>query len=101
MAAAEKDDAIDDFIELMLGMEGLLHVQARFDVENLLRYIRRPLTKPEQAEILAAVLAAKRYTFIESGLMHPSFRELFSMVATRAQRLRVEQALRTTLTTAA
>jgi len=60
MVAAEKDDAIDDFIELVLGMEGLLHVQARFDVENLLRYIRRPLAKPEQAEILAAVLAAKR-----------------------------------------
>jgi hypothetical protein len=33
--------------------------------------------------------------------MHPSFRELFSMVATRAQRRRIEPALRTTLTTAA
>jgi hypothetical protein len=46
------------------------------------------------------VLAAKRYTFIGSGLMHPSFRELFSMIATRAQRQRVEQALGATLTTA-
>ena len=101
MAAAERDEAIDDFIELMLGMEGLLHVQARFDVENLLRYIRRPLVKREQTEILAAVLAAKRYTFIESGLIHPSFRELFSLVATRAQRQRVEEALGATLTTAA
>jgi hypothetical protein len=53
-----------------------------------------------QAEILGAVLAAKRYTFIESGLMHPSFRELFSMIPTRAQRQRVEQALGATLTTA-
>jgi hypothetical protein len=99
MTAPERDDAINDFVELMLGMEGLLQVQARFDVQNLLRYIRRPLANLEQAEILAAVLTAKRYTFIESGLLHPSFRELFSMVATRTQRQRVEEALGATLAT--
>jgi hypothetical protein len=41
--------------------------------------------------------AAEKDDAIESGLMHPSFRQLFSMVATRAQRERVEQALGTTL----
>jgi hypothetical protein len=101
MALGEKDAAIDDFVELIRGLDDILQVQARFDVENLLRSIRRPLTSAEQTEVLAGVLAAKRHTFIESGLMHPSFRELFSLVATRAQRLRVEQALGTTLAIAA
>jgi hypothetical protein len=83
------------------GLDEILNVQTRFDVENLARSIRRPLTSAEQTELVAGVLAAKRHTFIASGLMHPSFRELFSLVATRAQRLRVEQALGTTLAIAA
>jgi hypothetical protein len=101
MALAERDQAIDDFVALMRGLDEILSSQARFDVENLLRSIRRPLTSAERAEVLAGVLAAKRYTFIESGLAHPTFRELFSLVATRAQRLRVEAALGTTLAIAA
>jgi hypothetical protein len=101
MALVEKDGAIDDFVGLVLGLDEILNVQARFDVENLLRAMRRPLTSAERTEVLAGVVAAKRHTFIASGLMHPSFRELFSLVATRAQRLRVEQALGTTLAIAA
>jgi len=98
---AGKDDAFDDFVELVIGMEALLSVQARFDVENLLRYIRRPIGKSEQAELLEAVTDAKRFALIESGLTHRSFRELFGLVATRAQRERVEEALDTRMTTVA
>jgi hypothetical protein len=39
------------------------------------------------------VLAAKRYTFIESGVTHPNFVELFGMVTTPAQQQKVQQAL--------
>lgn len=95
---AGRDDAFDDFVELVIGIEALLHVQARFDVDNLLRYIRRPLGKAEQAELLEAITDAKRYALIESGLTHQTFRELFGLVATRAQRERVEQALGTAMT---
>ena len=100
LAMAEKDDAIDQFVELMIGIEALLSVQARFDVENLRRSIRRSLTGAEEAEVLQAVTAAKRYAFVESGLTHSTFRELFSLVATRAQRQRVEDALETTMAVA-
>jgi hypothetical protein len=95
---AGKDDAFDDFVELVIGIEALLSVQARFDVENLLRYIGRPLGKTEHAELLDAVTDAKRFALIESGLTHQSFRELFGLVATRAQRERVEEALDTAMT---
>jgi hypothetical protein len=87
-------------IELLSEQHYLTCFQDDASLDPLTRHIRRPLAKPEQGEILAAVLAAKRYTLIESGLMHPSFRELFSMIPTRAQRQRVEQALGATLTTA-
>jgi hypothetical protein len=47
------------------------------------------------------VTDAKRFALIESGLTHRSFRELFGLVATRAQRERVEEALDTGMTTVA
>jgi hypothetical protein len=81
-------------------MEGLLHIQARLDVENLQRCIWRRLEKSEQAEILAAVLAAKRDTFVESGLTHPHFQELLRTVTTPEQQQKVRQALGAALTTA-
>ena len=54
LTLAEQERAIDDFIDLITGMDGLLHTQARLDVENLQRCIWRRLDEVEQAEILAA-----------------------------------------------
>jgi hypothetical protein len=99
LTLAEQEQAIDDFIDLITGMEGLLHIQARLDVENLQRCIWRRLEKSEQAEILAAVLAAKRDTFVEGGLTHPNFQELLRMVTTPEQQQKVRQALGAALTT--
>ena len=93
MSEAEKDQAIDDLIELVGAVDGLLQTQARLDVDNLQACLWRRLTIAERQEIEAAVLAAKRYTFIESGVTHPNFVELFGMVTTPAQQLKVQQAL--------
>jgi hypothetical protein len=101
MSAAEKDRAIDDLIELVGAVDGLLQTQARLDVDNLQRCLWRRLNAAEQREIGAAVLAAKRYTFIECGVTHPNFLELFDLVATPAQQQKVRQALGAVLATAA
>lgn len=99
LTLAERELAIEDFIDLIAGIEGLLHIQARLDVENLQRCIWRRLPKAEQAEILTAVLAAKRDTFVESGLTHPNFQELLRMVATPAQQQKVREAVGAVLAT--
>jgi hypothetical protein len=93
MSPAEKDQAIDELIELVGAVDGLLQLQAKLDVDNLQACLWRRLDAAERHEIQTAVLAAKRYTFIESGLTHPNFLDLFGMVATPAQRQKVEQAL--------
>jgi hypothetical protein len=93
MGEAEKDQAIDDLIELVGAVDGLLQTQARLDVDNLQACLWRRLEMAERQEIEAAVLAAKRYTFIESGVTHPNFLELFGMVTTPAQQHKVQQAL--------
>ena len=93
MSEAEKDQAIVDLIELVGAVDGLLQTQARLDVDNLQACLWRRLGMAERQEIEAAVLAAKRYTFIESGVTHPNFVELFGMVTTPAQQQKVQQAL--------
>jgi hypothetical protein len=101
MTPAEKDRAADDLIELVGAVDGLMQAQARLDVDNLSRYLGRPLAEAEWHEVHASVLRAKRYTFIESGVTHPNFQELFGMVATPAQQQKVQQALGGVLAAAA
>ncbi len=93
MTVAEKDTAIDDLIELIGAVDGLLQKQAGLDVDNLERYLARSFTETEEREVYASVLKAKRYTFIESGVTHPNFQALFSEVTTPAQQEKVRTAL--------
>ena len=90
---AEQDTAIDDLIGLVAAVDGLLQTQTGFDVDNLQQYLRRSFTTAERAEITAAVLAAKRYTFIETGVTHERSQELFGAVSNPAQQQRVGAAL--------
>ena len=93
MDDAEKDTAIDDLIELVGAVDGLLQKQAGFDVQNLQQYLSRDLSEAETTEIQDSVLRAKRYTFIESGVTHPNFQELFGIVTTPPQQQKVQKAL--------
>lgn len=93
MDDAEREVAIDDLIELVAAVHGLLEQQTALDVENLGRYLGRAFSASERAEIERSVMAAKRYTFIESGVTHPNFLALFGMVTTPAQQEKVQKAL--------
>jgi hypothetical protein len=101
MAEAETDAAVDDLIELVGTVDGLIQTQAGLDVDNLERYLGRTLGATQRRQVQAAVLAAKRYTFIESGVTHPNFQELFARVTTPAQQARVQAALGSVLAPAA
>jgi hypothetical protein len=93
LGPAERDRVFDDLIELVTMVDGLLQTQAQLDVDNLQACLWRRLSAADQQEIRAGVLAAKRYAFIESGLTHPNFLELFTLVATAEQQQRVLRAL--------
>jgi hypothetical protein len=97
LSEREREHAVDDLIELVGAVDGLLRTQARLDVLNFQNCLWRKLGEGEQQEIYAGVLAAKRYAFIESGVTHPHFQELFTLVTTPAQQARVHTALETML----
>ena len=97
MDDAERDTAIDDLIELVVAVDGLLQKQTGFDVQNFAKYIGRSLTNDEAQILRDSVLKAKRYTFLESGVTHPNFQALFGEVTTPAQQAKVQAALGTVL----
>ena len=93
MNDSERDQAITDLIELVQAVDGLLQKQSAYDVENLSQYLGRSFTTEEQEEIYREVLNTKRWVFIESGVTHPKFAELFQYISTPAQQERVQLAL--------
>jgi len=93
LTPAERERAIDELIELVGAVDGLLQMQVEHDLANLAARLPRTFDAQETAELKREVLRAKRWTFILSGVTHPRFEELFHEVTTEAQRARVGQAL--------
>ena len=97
MTEAERETAIDDLIGLVAAVDGLLRQQTALDVQNLERYLGRPLDEARRQDVHAAVLRAKRYVFIGSGVTHPNFQALFGAVTTSSQQQKVQRALESLL----
>ncbi len=93
MSESERDVAVDELIELDAAVDGLLKAQVDNDLANLRKALDRELSVHELDEVRDALLAAKRWTFLESGVTHPRFEELFVAVTTEPQRARVGAAL--------
>jgi shikimate 5-dehydrogenase len=74
-------------------VDGLLEQQAILDCLNLGRYLGRTFTDAERSEILDGLLKAKRHGFIDCGITHPNFLELFLSVTTSSQQARVQGAV--------
>lgn len=89
----ERSLAADEFVQLVTCLDGLLQKQAGFDVLNLEKYLGRSFPESEKQEIYQGLLAAKRWAFIESGVTHPNFQEVFGEVLPVADRERVHRAL--------
>jgi hypothetical protein len=93
MSDHDRQVAIEDLIELFGAADGLLQKQSELDVENFERYLGRSLAAEQRKEVYARVLQAKRYTFIESGVRHPNFVELFESLTTPKQQAQLQKAL--------
>ena len=89
----ERSIAADELVELLTAIDGLLQKQAGFDVLNVEKYLSRSFPEAEKQEIYQNLLGAKRWAFIESGVTHPNFQEIFGEVLPTADRERVHQAL--------
>ena len=91
--AAERDAAVDDLIDLVGAVDGILQGQAAADTKYFLATNARTFAPAQSERIGATVLRAYRWQYIVSGVQHPHFAELLGSMTTPAQMQRIVTAL--------
>jgi len=89
----ERNRAVDDLIELVGAVDGLLQIQAQADADYFLRICGRSFSADQEAEIRNAVLGAYRWQYIVSGVQDERFANLLGGMVDGAQAKRIGDAL--------
>jgi len=92
LAPEERDQAVNELIELVGAVDGILQVQSEADADYFLKIAGRTFSFGEAAEIRAAVLAAYRWQYIVSGVQG-RFSEILGGMIDAAQGERIGAAL--------
>ncbi|WIM09228.1 hypothetical protein [Enhydrobacter sp.] len=95
LSPAERDRAVDDFIDLVEAVDGILRAQAAADAGYFVGCCGRTVARDEARAIENGLLRAYRWQFILSGARHPHFGKVLSSLTTETQRHRVQAALAT------
>jgi hypothetical protein len=69
----QREQAVEELLELGGAIDGLLSQQADLDIGSLERATGRTFADHERAEIKTSIHRAYRWTFLVSGLTHPTF----------------------------
>jgi DNA-binding Lrp family transcriptional regulator len=93
LTAAERDRAVDELIEIVADVDGILQAQSAADVSYFLKICDRSFSEDEIEKIKAGVLGAYRWQYIFSGVQHERFQALFEKLTTEEQRQRINDAL--------
>ena len=95
LTAEQRDSAVDEFIELVAAVDGILQAQARADARYFAAKCGRAVHEAEAQKIEAAFLKAYRWQYIHSGAQHPHFGKVLSGLITADQGKRIQSALAT------
>src|SRR6478752_7118012 len=95
LTAEKRDRAVDEFIELVAAVDGILQAQAKADAGYFAAKCGRAVGEAEARAIEAAFLKAYRWQYIHSGAQHPHFGKVLSSLITEDQGQRIQAALAT------
>ena len=95
LTAEQRDRAVDEFIELVAAVDGILQAQAKADAGYFAATCGRAVDESEARAIAAAFLKAYRWQYIHSGAQHPHFGKVLSSLITENQGERIQAALAT------
>jgi hypothetical protein len=93
LSPAERDQGVDDLIDLVGAVDGLLQLQAGADTEYFLKVCGRSFTAQEIERLRAGVLKAYRWQYIVSGVEDPRFMAILGDMITPAHGARIMAAL--------
>src|SRR6185295_12845765 len=86
----QRDRAVDEFIELVAAVDGILQAQAKADAGYFAATCGRAIEAAEAQSIEAAFLIAYRWQYIHSGAQHPQFVKVLSGLITDKQGRRIQ-----------
>jgi hypothetical protein len=92
LSPAERDQAVNDLIDLVGAVDGILQAQSAADASYFLRICGRTFVGAEVEKIRATMLAAYRWQYIVSGVQG-RFSEVLGRMITPAQFERIGAAL--------
>ena len=95
LTAEKRDQAVDEFIELVAAVDGILQTQAKADAGYFAATCNRTVDQAEAVAIEAAFLKAYRWQYVHSGAQHPHFGKVLSSLITEDQGGRIQAALAT------
>jgi hypothetical protein len=93
ITADQRDRAVDEFIELVAAVDGILQAQATADADYFAATCGRKVGAAEARAVAAAFLKAYRWQYIHSGAQHPQFGRVLSSLITESQGQRIQKAL--------
>jgi hypothetical protein len=93
LSPAQRDRAVDELIELVGAVDGILQAQAAADARYSISLLQRELTQAQREAMAATFLRAYRYQYITSGLQRTRFPDVLFGMLNEAQRQRVNTAL--------
>ena len=93
MSAEGRDKAVDEFIELVGAVDGILQLQAADDSRYFAETCGRRLSPDDRDKLETGVLRSYRWQYILSGAQHPRFIKVLTSLITEAQTERIQAAL--------
>ncbi|WP_020680312.1 hypothetical protein [Marinobacterium rhizophilum] len=94
LCEAERDQAVDDLIDLVAAVDNIVCAQADSDADYFCRNTAQTCSATEQACIRATLQKAYRWQFIVSGVQHPRFSRVLAELTCDSQLNRIQQALK-------
>jgi hypothetical protein len=93
LSAQRRDKAVDEFIELVGAVDGILQIQAADDSQYFAETCGRQLSPEERKKLETGLLRSYRWQYILSGAQHPHFIKVLTSLITDAQTERIQTAL--------
>jgi len=91
----ERDEAVDDLIQLAVAVDGILQMQAQADTDYFVAVCERNFSDAEVTAIHAATLKAYRWQYIFSGVELDRFQKVLTGMVSDEQMGRIGAALET------
>jgi hypothetical protein len=93
LSEAARDVAVDDLIDLVAAVDGLVRLQAGADAQYFMAVNGRALPAGDAARLADGLVAAYRWQYILSGVQVPRFMEILRPMVSDAQMERIGSGL--------